>query len=117
MILSKFQGDSVAIMSISTLNKINFQLEESQKILKQNKNSLFTISKQRKEILVLKDSINVQEKTIKRLTTNANQFSWQYERLNTSLKIQKRKVAKQKGIIIGGGVVSIGIIGFLLIFK
>jgi len=118
VILSKYQNDSVAIVPIKTFNTINLQLAQTENLRKSLVASYKVVRKQEKIIRILKDSLNLYDYSPNiLLKQQLKTRDWQYEILNKRYERSRAKTKSQKRLMIGGSIVSVGLIGFILAFK
>lgn len=118
VILSEYRNDSVAIVPIKTFNLINVQLETTEKLRKSLVASYRVVNKQEKTIKMLSDSLSTfDRKSLILLQNRIKKTDWQYEVLDKRYDRAKLKIAKQQRFMLGGGVLSIGIIAFLIAIK
>lgn len=115
--LSKFQGDTVAIVPIETLNNINTQLKTTRDLKQSLRFAYNKINIQKKEISLLKDSLNKQNASCVLVERKLKKSDWEYIRAVNRYERAEKKMFEQKRYMIGGGIIAGGILILTLILK
>lgn len=114
--LARYQNDSVAIVPIKTFNKINLQLDKYDKMRVDLYRYKKIIKKKNEEITLLKDSLFIINGLYDKMASRNKKTDWQYLKIEGQYERAVKKNKKYRSYLIGGGMLSVGIIVFVSLF-